>query len=86
MEYLIYGVLLIGGFFIGNWFKQQRISTKIRSAEQKAEKILSDVKNKQNELFLKSQEKALKIIDDAKQDIKNLFPTKKNIKKTDARI
>ncbi|MCD4761926.1 ribonuclease Y [bacterium] len=70
MEYLIYGVLLIGGFFIGNWFKQQRISTKIRSAEQKAEKILSDVKNKQNELFLKSQEKALKIIDDAKQDEK----------------
>lgn len=70
MEYLIYGVLLIGGFFIGNWFKQQRISTKIRSAEQKAEKILTDVKNKQNELFLKSQEKALKIIDDAKQDEK----------------
>jgi len=70
MEYIIYGAILIGGFFIGYWIRKQRVSTKIKSAEQKAEKVLSDVKSKQSELLLKAQEKALKIIDDAKQEEK----------------
>ena len=68
MEYLIYGFLLAGGFFVGYWIRKQRTSAKIKSAETKAEKILSEVKNKQNELMLSAQEKALKIIDDAKQE------------------
>lgn len=68
MEYIIYGVLLAGGFFVGYWTRQQRASTKVKLAEQKAEKILSEVKNKQNELLLKAQEKALKIIEESKQD------------------
>lgn len=68
MEYVIYSILLVGGFFVGYWTRQQRTSTKVKLAEQKAEKILTEVKNKQNELLLKSQEKALKIIDEAKQD------------------
>ncbi len=80
MEYIvIYGILAVGGFFIGYWIRKQRTSTKIKSAETKAEKILSEVKNKQSELLLKAQEKALKIIDEAKheenkrrQDINNL--------------
>jgi ribonuclease Y len=70
MEYIIYGILLIGGFFIGYWLRKQRTSSKIKSAETKAEKILTEVKNKQNELLLKSQERALKIIDEAKQEEK----------------
>lgn len=68
MEYIIYGVLAAGGFFVGYWVRQLRISSKIRSAEQKAEKIITEVKNKQNELLLKAQEKALKIIEEAKED------------------
>jgi ribonuclease Y len=70
MEYIIYGILLVGGFFIGYWLRKQRTSSKIKSAEAKAEKILAEVKNKQNELLLKSQEKAIKIIDEAKQEEK----------------
>ncbi len=68
MDYLIYGFLLAGGFFVGYWIRMQRTSTKIKSAESRAEKILAEVKNKQNELMLSTQEKALKIIDDAKQE------------------
>ena len=68
MEYLIWVILASGGFFIGYWLRKQRASTKIQSAETKAEKILADVKSKQSEMLLKAQEKALKIIDDAKQE------------------
>jgi len=68
MIYLIYAVLAIGGFFVGYWVHTQRVSTKIKSAETRAEKILSDVKNKQNEILLNAQEKALKIIDEAKAE------------------
>lgn len=68
MEYIVYGILAVGGFFIGYWLRKQRTSTKIKSAEAKAEKILAEVKSKQSELLLKAQEKALKIIDDAKQE------------------
>lgn len=70
MEYILYLGLAVGGFFVGYWTRKQRIDTKIRSAEQKAEKVLSDVKTKQSEVLLRAQEKALKIIDDAKQDEK----------------
>ena len=68
MENIIYGALVIGGFFVGYWIRKQRTSAKIKSAETRAEKILSEVKSKQSELLLKAQEKALKIIDEAKQD------------------
>ena len=68
MQYLFYGIFLIGGFFIGYWIRQQRISGKLKSAEIKAEKILSETKNKQNEVLLGAQEKALKIIDEAKHE------------------
>lgn len=70
MEFIIYGVLVIGGFFVGYWLRKQRISRKIISAEQNAEKILADVKNKQNEIILGAQEKALAIIEEAKEDEK----------------
>jgi ribonuclease Y len=70
MEYIIYGVFLVGGFFIGWWLRKQRASTKIKSAEQKAEKIYQEAKNKQSEFLLRAQEKALKIIEEAKQEEK----------------
>jgi ribonucrease Y len=73
MEIILYamiGVGMIGGFLIGYWVRKIRMAQRVTSAEQKAEKILADVKNKQNELLLKAQEKALKIIDEAKEDEK----------------
>jgi ribonucrease Y len=68
MYYVIFTVLGIGGFFVGYFVHKQRVTTKIKSAETKAEKILSEVKNKQNEILLSAQDKALKIIEEAKID------------------
>ena len=68
MEYIIYAVLLIGGFFVGFWIRKQSISSKIKTAEEKAEKTLNEVKTKQSDILLKAQEKALGIIDEAKKD------------------
>ena len=68
MEYLVYLLILVGGFFIGFFIKKQSASDKIKQAQEKADKILSEVKNKQADVVMKAQEKALKIIDDAKQE------------------
>lgn len=70
MEYILYLVFLVGGFFVGYWLRKQHISTKLKSAQENADKILAETKNKQNELMLASQEKALKIIEEAKQEEK----------------
>ncbi len=79
MDYIIYIILVVGGFFVGYFTRKQRASSKIKKAEERAEKIINEAKNKQSELLLKAQEKAIKIIDDAKkeeqkrrQEIKNL--------------
>jgi len=79
MEYIIYVVLAVGGFFIGWWVRKQRALTQVSSAETKAQKILAETKAKQKELLLQAQDKALKIIEEAKaedarrrKDIKNL--------------
>ena len=71
IEFIFYAFLVfLGGFFLGYWLRKQRTTTKIKSAEAKAEKILVDVKNKQNSLLIKAQDKAIRIIDEAKQDEK----------------
>lgn len=79
IEYIIYGILAVGGFFVGWWVRKQRALAQVASAETKAKKILTDTKAKQKELLLQAQDKALKIIDEAKredarrrQDINNL--------------
>jgi ribonuclease Y len=79
MEYLVYGILAVGGFLIGYWIRKQRASNQVKSAEAKAEKILTEVKEKQNNMILQAQEKALKITEEAKkeenrsrQEIRNL--------------
>jgi len=79
MEYLVYGILSAGGFFIGYWVRKQRASNQVKSAESKAEKILSEAKDKQHNIILQAQEKALKIVDEAtkeenrsRQEIRNL--------------
>lgn len=68
MQYVIYGILAVGGFFIGYLARKQLALTQINSAEAKAKKILTDTKAKQQELLLEARDKALKIIDEAKQE------------------
>lgn len=68
MQYIIYGILAAGGFFIGYLARKQLALTQINSAEAKAKKILIDTKAKQQELLLEARDKALKIIDEAKQE------------------
>ncbi len=68
MEYIIYLALLGFGFGVGYFVRKQAVSKKIKSAEKKAEKKLNEVKEQKSELLLKAQEKALKIIEDAKEE------------------
>lgn len=56
---------------MGYWLRNFKADKKIKSAEQKAERIITEGKNKQSEIQMKAQEKALKIIDDAKKEEKN---------------
>jgi len=69
MYYAIIGVLaVVGGFFVGYWTRKKRGLVEISSAEARAEKILNDAKAKQKELMLAAQDKALKIIEEAKRE------------------
>lgn len=70
MEYIVYVFLLALGVFTGYWARKQSVSTKIKHAEEKAEKILTETRNKQNEIHLKAQDRALKIIEEAKSEEK----------------
>lgn len=79
MEYVLSVILAIVGFFIGYWFRKQSAISKIKTSEEKAEKLINEAKTKQNEVLMKAQEKALTIIKEAKdeeekrrQDINNL--------------
>jgi len=71
MEYVIYGILVGGGFFVGYWIRKKQALSQVGSAEAKAQKILDETKAKQQELMLKAQDKALKIIDEAKKEEEN---------------
>jgi len=79
MSYVIYLALAAVGFFAGYWLRKQRADSKMKGAELKAEKVISDAKSKYSELLLEAQNKALKIIEEAKtenakgrQEISNL--------------
>ncbi len=68
MEYIIYVILAIGGFFVGYWLRKKRALAEVSSAEAKAEKIITETKTKQKELLLTAQDKALKIIEESKRE------------------
>jgi len=68
MEYVIYLILVVGGFFVGYWLRKKKALGQIGSAETKAEKILNETKTKQKELLLAAQDKALKIIEGSKRE------------------
>jgi len=68
MEFIIYGLLAIGGFIIGYWIRKKRAKVLVSGAEARAEKILNETKAKQKEMLLAAQDKALKIIEEAKRE------------------
>jgi len=68
MEYLVGIVLAAVGFFVGYFIHKTSSQNKIGKAEANAEKIIAEAKSKQNEVLLQSQDKALKIIEEAKRE------------------
>ncbi len=71
MTYLIYAGVLIVGFVIGYFLYRQIASAHVNSASAKAEKILAEARAKQKKAELEAQEKALKIIEEAKHEEAN---------------
>jgi len=58
------------GIFLGYYIRKQKALGEVNSAEAKAEKIISEAKSGQKELAVKAQEKAIDIINEAKQEEK----------------
>lgn len=56
------------GIVIGYLVRQQIAQSNANSAELKAEKMIAEAKNKEQEVLLQAKEKAIKIIDDAKRE------------------
>ncbi|MFA5075872.1 MAG: ribonuclease Y [Patescibacteria group bacterium] len=68
LNYLLILAGLILGGAVGFAARQLITSQRIASAEQRAEKLLTEAKNKQQEFLLSAKEKALKMIDEAKAE------------------
>ncbi|MDD3777971.1 MAG: ribonuclease Y [Patescibacteria group bacterium] len=68
IKYALYVVVAVGGFFIGYYVYKKTAEAKISTAKERADKIISDAKLKEKESLLLTQDKALKIIDEAKKD------------------
>jgi len=66
--YVLYVVLLIGGFFIGYLYYRKSAESKISNAAGRADKILGDAKVKEKDILLHAQDKALKIIEESKKE------------------
>ncbi len=68
MQYVLYIIILAAGFTAGYFVYRKRSALKVGTAESKAEKILNDAKAKYKKIELDAQEKALKIIEEAKKE------------------
>ncbi|MFA5183901.1 MAG: ribonuclease Y [Patescibacteria group bacterium] len=68
LGYVLYVVVLAGGFFIGYAFYKKSSSVKIGNAAEKADKLINEAKVKEKDLLLKAQDKALKIIEESKKE------------------
>ena len=71
LNYVLYVVLLTGGFFIGYLFYKKSANSKISNAAEKADKLINEAKVKEKDLLLKAQDKALKIIEESKKEEAN---------------
>ncbi|PWB38646.1 MAG: ribonuclease Y [Parcubacteria group bacterium] len=70
MDLLWLGIMLLAGMVIGYFAKQMLTSRAIRLAQQKAEALLNDAKKEAKDVVLDSKDKALQIIEEAKQEEK----------------
>jgi ribonuclease Y len=68
MPYFLYIIIGLIAFLGGWWLKKLQALTRANSAELKAEKIISETKTKEKQIIIEAQDKALKIIDQAKKD------------------
>lgn len=58
------GIGVTGGYVL----RKTLVQGKMKSAEEKAEKVLQEAKNKEQDIVLKAKEKALEILDEAKRE------------------
>ena len=73
-EFIILAVAIVGlgaGAAAGYFLRKQIAQARANSVEAKAEQILVDAKNKEQEILLKAKEKTFKIIEDAKVEEDN---------------
>lgn len=68
ISYVAYLIILIGGFFIGYFVYKQNIKNKVNNASIKADKIITDSRTKEKEVLLKAQDRAIKILEEAKNE------------------
>ena len=61
-------ICLIGGVFIGYYWRKKTALKAANSAEARAEKMLEEAKNKHQTLILEAKEKAVQIIDETKKE------------------
>lgn len=68
MIYLISALCLVGGFFVGFFTYRASSAKKVGHAKAQADKIINEAKSKEKETLLKAQDKALNIIQEAKNE------------------
>jgi len=68
MTYLYYVIFIAVGGSAGYFWHKQQSGIKIGGAEKRAEKILDEARTKQKKSELEAQERAIKIIEDAKKE------------------
>jgi len=70
LGFIVAAVAVIAGFFIGYIVRKFLAQREVEGAEAKAENLIKEAKSKQKEILLEANDKALKIIDDAKKEEK----------------
>ena len=68
LTFVISAATVIIGFAVGYVVRRSLAKREVEGAEAKAENLIRDAKNKQRELLLQAKDRAIKIIDDAKQE------------------
>jgi len=68
LNYVLYLIVAVGGFFIGYLFYKKSADTKISSAKERADKIVNEARMKEKDLLLKAQDKAIKVIEESKKE------------------
>lgn len=68
--YLGLSISLVFGFFAGYLTRKQWAKNRKGTIEQKIEKLIAEAKAKQKEIILSAQEKSLKVLEDAKNDVR----------------